>query len=275
MGIQFVGVVGITESCVKAVLRYLQFDDLLSKVFIITNENTHALILHIECDEIIAVKSGFRSGYNGEGPKGLSYVLSLINAKKLEGQDIDIEEYEVKRNIIEKINASQLSCSELKKIEKYPVRPVRWLEYMYAYRDQYSKKESFLKRFPLVVPFSIIDERLFDLSISFWENPNDKIFTGYKRLEDAIRKRCNINGNGGNLFKHAFKGNSSFLYWPDLTTLETEKLVNLFTAIYGGFRNRRAHKEIKENPANELSEFLMLNHLFRLEAASKIREKSK
>ena len=38
MEIQFIGVAGITELCIKAVLRYLQFDDLLSKVLVITND---------------------------------------------------------------------------------------------------------------------------------------------------------------------------------------------------------------------------------------------
>ncbi len=83
--------------------------------------------------------------------------------------------------------------------------------------------------------------------MSFWDAPNDKIFAGYRRLEDIIRKRCNLDEHGSKLFKSAFLGEDSFLYWPDLTSGEATGCANLFIAMYSGFRNRRAHKEIKED----------------------------
>ena len=43
--------------------------------------------------------------------------------------------------------------------------------------------------------------------------------------------------------------------------------------MYGGFRNRRAHKEVAEDPKSELEEFLTLNLLFRLESRSEMRTK--
>ena len=62
MEIQFAGKAGITQSCINAILRYLQFNDSLSKVLIITNKQSHALVLYTEDHEIIAIKSGFSSG---------------------------------------------------------------------------------------------------------------------------------------------------------------------------------------------------------------------
>jgi hypothetical protein len=43
----------------------------------------------------------------------------------------------------------------------------------------------------------------------------------------------------------------------------------LFSGTYMAYRNRRAHREIKDSHfAAQLSEFLLVNHLFRLETES-------
>ncbi len=150
MKIQFVGVTGITHYCVNAVLRYLQFNDNISKVLVISNEQRHALVLYTECDEIIAVKSGFNSWYNGEGPKWLAYILSLLNEK-----NIEIEEHDVERHIFEKIDSSCLSESELRDIETSSQGGSdHCRNYIY---NAYSNKEILLERFPSVIPFFIID----------------------------------------------------------------------------------------------------------------------
>lgn len=270
MNIQFVGNKGVTASCINAVLRYLQFGDHISKTLILTSDQYHALILYIEDYEVVAVRTGFSSGYPGEGPRGLAYILSLLNE-----QEVPIIECDVKRNILEKINSARLSESELKNIEETKeAPPSRWLDYIYAFDNNYSKnKKLLLERFPPVIPFSIIDPRLFDLALSFWDAPGDKIFNGYKRLEDVIREHCHLDEYGSKLFNKAFLGDNSILHWPGLNSGEAVGRANLFTAMYGGFRNRRAHKEVKEDPKTELEEFLTLNLLFRLESRSEIRVK--
>ena len=228
MNIQVVGSAGITESCINAVLRYLQFGDQISRVLILTNEQYHALILYIEEDEVVAVRTGFSSGYSGEGPRGLAFTLSLLNE-----YEIAIEEYDVKRNILEKINSGHLSNSELEKIEKTrPVIPISWRKYIYDHDKKQLNEEAFLKHFPPVIPFSIIDPRLFDLALSFWDALGDKIFTGYKRLEDAIREHCHLDEYGSKLFKKAFLEDDSILHWPGLNSGEAVGRANLFIAMY-------------------------------------------
>ena len=268
-GLQFVGMAGITESCTYAVLRYLQYDDIISRVLIITSEQDHALILHMENDGVVAIKSGFSSGYHGEGPHGFAYVLALLHA-----YDIDIEEYLVNESIIEKIDGSRLTYSELQKIEEsQPVRPARWYDYIYVYKDEFKNKLKLWSRFPNVIPYSIIDPRLFDLAITFWEAPDDKILLGYRKLEDIVRSQCDIEEHGTKLFSKAFMGDSSILYWPDIISAEQAGRANLFIGTFGAFRNRRAHKELNENSRNQLSEFLALNQLFQLESKSLLRPK--
>lgn len=269
MDIQFSGIDRITESCINAVLRHLQFGDHISKVLILTYQTSHALILYTDDGELIAIKSGFSSGYNGEGPKGLAYILSL-----LEEHGAEIEEYEVARKTIEKINCSNFTQSELEKIQNSrPVRPTRWHDYIFDFEDRYLIKENLLKKFPFVIPFAIIDRRIIDLAISFWDSPGDKILKGYRRLEDVLRKRCDIDEHGKKLFEKSFLYENSVLYWPDLNRSETANRANLFIATYGAFRNRRAHKEIEENQKSQLNEFITLNQLFLLEAESRFRPK--
>ncbi len=268
-GLQFVGLVGITESCIDAVLRYLQYGDIISRVLIITCDQSHALILYMETDEVVVVKSGFSSGYGGEGPHGFAYVLALLHA-----YEIDIEEYVVNNSIIENIDSSQLTYSELQKIEdSRPVRPARWYDYIYVFGEKFDSKMRLWQNFPNVIPYSIIDPRLFDLAITFWEAPSDKIMLGYRKLEDIVRSRCGIEEHGTKLFSKAFRENTSILYWPDINSAEQAGRANLFIGTFGAFRNRRAHKELDEDSRNQLSEFLALNQLFQLESESLLRPK--
>ncbi len=266
MEIQFAGIAGITQHCIDAVLRYLQFGDSITKLLILTNNHNHALVLYTEQDEVIAIKAGFASGYPGEGPRGLAYILTLLNTL-----EIEINEFDVAKKVIEKIDCSCLTDSELDKIvNSRPVRPTRWRTYIYDYGNKYSTKE-LLARFPHVIPFTIIDSRLFDLSVSFWDAPGDKILQGFKRLEGLIRERCDLDDHGSKLFQKAFLGDKSILLWPGLNTGEITGRANLFISTYGAFRNRRAHKEIEEDSKSQLTEFLALNLLFILEAESTVR----
>ena len=51
-----------------------------------------------------AVKSGFASGYGGEGPAALSYALQL-----LEAHGVELEEVEVSADLIERLDDSALT----------------------------------------------------------------------------------------------------------------------------------------------------------------------
>ncbi len=75
---------------------------------ILTAGRDHALLLTCgECD-VVAVKSGFASGYLGSGSRSLSYVLRL-----LEVHGATIEEYEVAPEVLERLDRSALTRSDL------------------------------------------------------------------------------------------------------------------------------------------------------------------
>lgn len=71
---------------------------------------------------------------------------------------------------------------------------------------------------------------------------------------------------GAKLFASAFGGDSPKLTWPDIDPGERQGRANLFIGSVTAHRNVRAHREaIEASRSDELSEFLLLNHLYRLE----------
>lgn len=266
-GIQYMGEAGITQECLDAVLRLIQYDEQINKVKILSASGRHALLLTINSHNLIVIKSGFGTGYVGEGPRKFSYLLQLLDAHKIE-----MEEYEVDGALIDRLDKSALTESDISKIKSAkPVRPMRLHEYINDQHYQSFRVGTLWKNFRAVIPFAIIDSRITDLAVSFWENPDNNLLMGYRRLEDALRERTKIKEHGTKLFSKVFSGPHAILEWKNLD--ESEKLgrISLFTGAYMTYRNPRAHREIKSHRHDLLSEFLLLNHLYILEKeASKV-----
>jgi hypothetical protein len=263
--IEYVGLPGISKECQDAVLRLLQYGDRITHVKILSSSNDHCLLLTVNVGDVVAVKSGFASGYLGEGSHTFSYVLTV-----LEAHGAEIDEFKVRPEVIERIDNSSLTKNDLETIEAArPVRPRRWQDYIFE-RDWERKTDGTLWReFPAVVPFAIIDGRLVDLALSFWEEPDHRLVTAYRRLEDIIRERTGLHEHGTKLFSQAFFGPAAKLDWKDGDSGEQAGKASLFTATYQAYRNRRAHRETESDAAVVfLAEFLLLNHLYLLEKES-------
>jgi len=71
VGIEYVGVAGISKECQDAVLRLIQFGTRITHVRILSAKRRHCLLLTLEGGDQVAVKSGFATGYRGEGPSSL------------------------------------------------------------------------------------------------------------------------------------------------------------------------------------------------------------
>ena len=261
-GIQYAGESGISADCKDAVVRLLQHGDRIAAARILTCATRHCLLLTISDGELVAVKSGFASGYGGEGPTAFSYVLQLLDA-----HGVDVDEFEVAEAVIERLDRSSLTESDLVELASANrVRPSRWFQDYIEVQHRDSRAEGTLwQEFPLVIPFAIVDPRLVDLALSFWDAPDDKLMTAYRRLEDITRKRTGIDEHGSKLFSRAFMGPTAKLHWPEADDSEQAGRAQLFTASFGAFRNPRAHREKKDRREDLLAEFLLLNQLFRLE----------
>lgn len=264
-GLDYVGMHGVTQDCIEAILRTLQYRDVIRSAKLITYQADHAFILETEeCYNTIIVRAGFSSGYDGGGPSGLAYILSVFKEF-----DIDTVEYDVSEKLFNRLNEGLLTFEDVDSFEKLrPTRPVRIYDYMYAYHQ---KGSTLSEEFPLPMPFRLIDPRLQKLAIDFWTAPGDRIFNGFRLLEETVRTRCEIEEHGAKVFSRAFIGAKSILEWEGLHTGEQTGRGNLFVGAYSAFRNPRAHREFEATEEELLSEFLTLNQLFRLESKATTR----
>lgn len=261
-GIEYAGQQGITKPCQDAVLRLLQFGDKIKKVRILSCCREHGLLITVSPNDLVAIKTGFASGYGGEGSRRFSYVLTLLNAF---GLDIEIEEYEIRKEIMNRLDDSALTTNDLSEIQSSrPIRPVRFYN-DYLWEEHYKDKDEPWKEFPPVIPFAIVDSRIRDLATSFWEDPDKKLMDGYRRLEDTLRDQTGLKEDGSKLFIKVFLAKEPLLTWEGIKEGERVGRANLFVGAYQAYRNPRAHHEKESNANEQLSEFLLLNHLYKLQ----------
>ena len=185
----------------------------------------------------------------------------------LDSHGATIVEHDVAQSLLNKIDYSALTISDLESMENMPpVRPTRWHDYVSA-SDFNRARDGTLWReeFPAVIPFALIDSRIMDLALDFWNNPDNSLLVGYRRLEDIVRNRTAIEQHGNKLFSQAFNPSDGTLTWEHIDDGERAGRMQLFTGTYGAHRNRRAHREVPTHSEDPLSEFLLLNHLYCLE----------
>lgn len=271
-GIQYLGTGADSLACVHALRRVLAWPERPRSVRLLTSEKVHAFLLTFECEIPVAIKDGFSSGYRGTGPSALADALALLRAS-----NFDLEEIEVRREVLQRLSASALTQGDLNDIESAePVRPMRWYDYVYAIYEDRRNEPSVWGQFEPVMPFALIDPRLSDLALDFLNAQDRVLLDGFRRLEDRIRERTGLAEHGTKLFSQAFAGDESRLTWhgpkgrgskPDLIDKgEQAGRAQIFIGAYQAFRNPRAHRTLIVGAAMALSEFLLLNQLFRFEA---------
>lgn len=263
VGLQYLGLAGISSACLDGVMRLLQYGDSIKHARILSCDNAHCLLLTINVEDLVVVGSGFSSGYGGEGPRTFSQALRL-----LDNHGAEIDEIVIEQEILDKIDSTYLTKADVEEITNArPMRPSRW--YRYIWDDD--RQKTVWDIFPPVIPFAIVDVRIIDLVINFWVKPNDHLLTAYKRLEDIVRKRIKSQEYGQKLFSQAFAKDNSKLMWRNLNGSEQQGRANLFIGAYMAYRNPRAHRELLESSAQQLTEFLVLNHLYSLERSAELR----
>jgi len=261
--IEYHGSHGITSHCLDAVARLIHFGQRIYQTRLLSCVNdgfgTHALLLTMEYENLIVIKAGFASGYGGEGTRGLSTLLKLLQKHRTE-----IDEYDISPAMMERLNAGCLLQSDLEWLDEARyIRPQRYYDYILDRHHQ----EDLERYFPPSINFGLLDPRLMDVALDFFDNPGHAIDTAYKRLEDRLRKRTELPGESGNtLLTKAFQGDRSCLHWNDENSNEHNSKANLFKAVFGAYRNPRAHREVDADDKEALREFMLINELYLLEA---------
>lgn len=265
--VDYLGEARITETCLFSLHNLIRTHADLSYALLLTSEQSHAFILKDVTENYYVIRSGFTSGYSGEGPKGLAKALIL-----LEKHRIETEEILVSVKLLNRLNSSSLSDQDIDFIfQQKIIRPIRLHDYIYPFENEIAQTVKSKRYYPLELPYSIIDERIFDLALLFKQDSDSALTKAYKRLEDIIRKRTGIHEHSTKLFAQVFQGENAVLTLDVPDSAEIKGRVNLFTGTYMAFRNARAHREIDENLIHQYREFLLINELYLLEAEAKNR----
>lgn len=260
--VDYLGEVGITETCLLSLHNLIQTHADLSYALLLTSEQSHAFILKDLTENYYVIRSGFTSGYSGEGPKGLAKALALLSKHRIETEEILIP-----TKLLNRLNNSSLDDQDIDFIyQQKIIRPIRLHDYIYPFESEVTQTTKSKCYYPLELPYSIIDDRIFDLALLFKQDPDSALTKSYKRLEDIVRTRTGINEHSTKLFAQVFQGENALLTWDVPDSAEIKGRVNLFTGAYMAFRNARAHREKDENLIHQYREFLLINELYLLEA---------
>ncbi|OTG74022.1 TIGR02391 family protein [Acinetobacter sp. ANC 4169] len=260
--VDYLGEAGITQTCLFSLHNLIQTHADLSYALLLTSEQSHAFILKDSSENYYVIRAGFTSGYFGEGPKGLAIALSLLKRHQIE-----TEEILVSTKLLNKLNSSSLSDQDIDFIfQQEIIRPIRLHDYIYPFENEVTQTTKSKCYYPLELPYSIIDDRIFDLALLFKQDPDSALTKAYKRLEDIVRTRTGIREHSTKLFAQVFQGENAILTWDVPDSAEIKGRINLFTGAYMAFRNARAHREKDENLIHQYREFLLINELYLLEA---------
>jgi len=272
--VDYHGSEGITQHCLDAIARLIQFGDRIEEARLLSgpsdqwNCRSHAFIFTINNGQSVVIGSGFSSGYAGEGPSGLSKAIQVLIRN-----EVKIDEYEINQDMLERLNHRCLLSSDIEFLESSrPIRPNRFYDYILWNGERATEKlgdREISLIFPPIVPIAIIDIRILDLALKLEEHPDASLLSGYRRLEGLVRNKADdLKGmSGAKLFAKALHSDNSLLHWPDLDKSESEGRASIFIGIYKAYRNKRAHHEQYYDIASAVREFILLNELFLLESS--------
>lgn len=183
--IQYLGT-PYTQDCLDAIGVILQTQTYIEKALLLSCNQIHAYLIKSNRNTYV-IRSGFSSGYSGEGPKGLASSLQLLLKHNIEVEEINISE-----KLMKKVNHSSLSDADLETMfTARVVRPINIYEYIYAIYKTTEYQINNDRFYPTELPFHLVDSRIFDLALKFNDDPNYSILTAYTRLEDIVKDKIN------------------------------------------------------------------------------------
>lgn len=261
--IQYLGTC-YTHDCLKAITFILQTQPHIEKALLLSNNGFHAFLIISEQNTYV-IRSGFSSGYLGEGTKGLASALQLLLK-----HHVEIEEINISSKLMKKLNKASLSSTDVENISNYRyILPIQIYEYIYAIYENLDYQKNNNRYYSSELPYHLIDSRIFDLALKFKEDPNSAIMSAYTRLEDIVRLKTNSEKFSVGLLEQAFcsdKKSISQFKWDVENEEASTATGRLFTNIFKSFRNERAHSEVNKQDLHCFREFLLINELYLLES---------
>lgn len=258
--IQYLGT-PYTQDCLDAIGIILQTQTRIEKALLLSCNQAHAYLIKSHRNTYI-IRSGFSSGYSGEGPKGLASSLQLLLKHNIEVEEINISE-----KLMKKVNQTSLSDNDLEHILKTQyIRPIQIYEYIYTIYKTIEYQDTNDRYYPTELPYHLIDSRILDLALKFNDDPNRSIFNAFIRLENIIQNRINSDKHSSALFEYAFCSENPPLICKNGDKRASQATGRIFPNIYKAFRNEHAHNEVSKPLKTLIREFLLINELYILES---------
>ena len=207
----------------------------------------HAFVIWDWVTPITVVPSGFTSGYNGAGPKGLMYALMMLRAK-----DIPIYELEVDGGLFDRLSQTRLTDADLKRLTDGGQRNHLFFG---SYTDSFAESDSaassqiFDKYLPYLygalprVGWELLDQEIAEKSemlarISMRSALVEAFFVLKSRLVAKYGVSATLDGT--DLVNKIFGGNGVILAGSvdeDLRK-DTEAMRDLLAGLFKVFRNK-------------------------------------
>jgi len=256
--IEVVGQSGVTERCLEAIRRLIQFGDSIRLARLLTTGDTHAFLLELDQERLVFVRSGFTSGYNGEGPLGLGQALAL-----LETVGAEIKHHRISPKLLKRGNLGQWSDKDVQTIRSLEVNhALTWLEWMHAVKAM-PRSSALLAAFPPVIPYALLVPELMDTALELSQRGGDALRDAFVRLEQHIKALCGDPKDFGvRLMEKAFLGKDPLLCWDGDAAKEQEGRGGLFVSTFKVYRNPRAHEIVTSDLREEIQELMVLNQLW-------------
>ena len=127
--VETVGISGNSQDCLDAIATALQFGPRVLSATLVTDSkredraphlHAHLFLLATENPDyprFVIVRSGFTSGYSGEGPSATSAAILLLDSV-----GIGLDSREVEKGVFERIDAGDVSYEKLRALRDDPSR---------------------------------------------------------------------------------------------------------------------------------------------------------
>ena len=249
--VQYLGQSGITASCLEGILLFIEGaerfgpEDRNNKAYLVTHGNQHLFILPSWYVGYTVIRSGFRSGYSGEGPCGFSLAITALSLYRH-----IIREIIVSHSTLEKINRGKLATQGIDKLIGSQSGNASVSRYVWPQHSEIKSKQVLHElltdylREDLRFTVSRLHEDLAKAIQPVLDAPiEDVLRRGFIFLENSIKELAGVTNqqtSGVKLMEELFSKVDARISYS-CNPSEQKACRRLFQGAFGLFRNQTAH----------------------------------
>lgn len=268
--ISYIGTTGIPIACTDAIIDLLGRGKRVEKIKLLSSPKdkygnaSHGFMITFEVLGWFIVLPGYASGYSGSGPNHLSQVLSILRRYGFIFPEINLDSHQFRRLV-----SGSLTDEDIGYIYDHPKRYCGDVnEYIYPEHLNDAEKWSLLEKYDSRLPLPILHPELQKYAIAVFDNPEATLREIYTKLEQRIKKLADIESFETKYIEIAIgpkKGKLKLSLTDDYGQQDGFKfLIKGLTQLH---RNQLMHNPeslFHHKQHNIISEFLLLNHVYRL-----------